>query len=70
MPHEASAIVIGRYAAPAAYLLHNLALASANEFVSFNELEFWQLIAAWDSRFPELGLGSFRNMFELDLAGA
>ena len=65
---DAMAIGIGRYAGPVAYVLHNFALASANDFVGFDEVEFWRLLAAWDGRYPELGVSGFRKMFEWDLA--
>ncbi|QKG53699.1 hypothetical protein [Hymenobacter sp. BRD67] len=68
IPHDISAINIGRYAAPVAYALHNFALASANDFVNFDEVAFWRMLDAWDARFPELGFSGFRKMFEWDLA--
>ena len=68
VPSDASAITIGRYAAPVAYALHNFALASANDFVGFDEAAFWKMLAAWDARLPELGFGNFQKMFEWDLA--
>ena len=65
---DATAVGIGRHAGPVAYMLHNFALDCANDFVSFDETDFWKMLAAWDIRYPELGISGFRKMFEWDLA--
>lgn len=67
-PSGTVAVSIGQYAALIAYALHNFALASANDFIDFDEAAFWEMLAAWDARFPELEFSSFRKMFEWDLA--
>jgi hypothetical protein len=59
-----------RYASPTAYALHNVALASANDFAGFDEVAFWQGIATWDARFPRLKTGNLRSLFESDLIEA
>ena len=68
IPDERSAVTTGRYAAPVAYALHNFALASANDFIGFDEAAFWKMLVAWDVRFPELGLSGFQKQFDWDLA--
>ena len=68
IPGETSAVATGRYAAPVAYALHNFALASANDFIDFDEAAFWEMLAAWDARFPALGFSGFRKQFDWDLA--
>jgi hypothetical protein len=68
VPSETSAVTTGRYAAPVAYALHNFALASANDFIGFDEVAFWKMLAAWDACFPELGFSSFKKQFDWDLA--
>jgi hypothetical protein len=67
IPEDASAVAIGRYAAPVAYALHNFALAAANDFIDFDEAAFWKMMDGWDTRFPKLGFSGFRKMFEWDL---
>jgi hypothetical protein len=67
-PDDASAVVIGRHAAPVAYALHNFALTVANDFVGFDEVAFWKMLDGWNARFPELGFSKFRQLFEWDLA--
>jgi hypothetical protein len=68
VPEDASAVAIGRHAAPVAYALHNFALAAANDFVRFDEVAFWEMLDGWNARFPELDFSNFRRMFEWDLA--
>ena len=43
---DVMAVGIGRHAGPVAYALHNFALASANDFVGFDEAAFWKMLAA------------------------
>jgi hypothetical protein len=49
-------------------VLHNFALASANDFINFDEAAFWKMLHAWEARFPELGFSGFQKMVEYDLA--
>jgi hypothetical protein len=44
VPKNATATAIGRYAAPVAYTLHNFVLASANDFIGFDEVAFWKIL--------------------------
>ncbi len=68
IPDDSTAATIGRYAGPVAYALHNFALASSNDFVMFDETAFWELLTAWDKRYPEIGFINFRTLFEQDLS--
>jgi hypothetical protein len=67
IPEDASAMAIGRHAAPVAYALHNFALTVANDFIDFDEAAFWKMLEGWNIRFPEFGFNHFRQLFELDL---
>jgi hypothetical protein len=62
------AVMIGRYAGPVAYQLHNLALASVNDFVGFNEAAFWLGIDAFNSRNPDTLTSHYRKMFGWELS--
>ncbi|RYU84298.1 hypothetical protein [Hymenobacter persicinus] len=64
---EARAIRIGRHAGPVAYLLHNLALASVQDFVGFDEDAFWRSVEAFNNRNPSIAVPHFRKQFEADL---
>ena len=68
VPTDTTAINTGRHAAPVTYALHNFALASANDFIDFDEAAFWKMLGAWDARFPQLGFSDFRKQFDWDLA--
>ncbi|MBG8552864.1 hypothetical protein [Hymenobacter guriensis] len=58
------AIIKGRYAGPVAYQLHNLALASVNDFVDFDERHFWASIDSFNQRNPETNIIHLRVAFE------
>ena len=64
---DAQALIIGRYAGPVAYQLHNLALASVNDFTDFNEADFWASIDAFNARNPDTQITHFRILFERDI---
>ncbi|WP_310396970.1 hypothetical protein [Hymenobacter sp.] len=64
---DARAITIGKYAGPIAYQLHNLALASVNDFAGFDEALFWASIDAFKNRNPSIQITHFRLQFEQDL---
>jgi hypothetical protein len=61
---------IGRYAGPVAYQLHNLALASVQDFVGFNEAAFWLGIDAFNSRNPSTEISHYRRVFEWELSAS
>ncbi|MCR5888663.1 hypothetical protein LRS06_12980 [Hymenobacter sp. J193] len=58
------AIIKGKYAGPVAYQLHNLALASVNDFVDFDESHFWASINGFNQRNPDTTILHFRVVFE------
>jgi len=64
---DKQAIAIGKYAGPVAYQLHNLALASMNDFDGFDEANFWASIDAFNNINPDTQITHFRLQFELDL---
>jgi hypothetical protein len=57
-----------RCAGAVADWLHNLAFFSAVDFRGFNEEWFWRDFESARSRYPELGLEHYREMFERRLA--
>ncbi|WP_125921575.1 hypothetical protein [Hymenobacter lapidarius] len=61
------AIVIGKFAGPIAYQLHNLALASVNDFVEFQEAHFWDSINVFNKNNPDTQITHLRVQFERDL---
>jgi hypothetical protein len=65
--HDEQAVRIGRYAGPVAYQLHNLALASVQDFVGFDEAAFWLSIDAFNSRNPSTDVSHYRRVFEYEL---
>ena len=65
---DARAIVVGKYAGPVAYQLHNLALASVNDFADFNECQFWASIDGFNARNPDTQISHFRQMFDMNLS--
>ena len=65
---DARAIAIGRYAGPVAYQLHNLALASVNDFVDFDERQFWLSIDSFNERNPDSSIAHFKQSFNLHLS--
>jgi hypothetical protein len=64
---DKQAVRIGRYAGPVAYQLHNLALASVQDFVGFDEAAFWLGIDAFNSHNPSTDVSNYRRMFEYEL---
>jgi hypothetical protein len=64
---DTKAMHIGRQAGPTAYLLHNLALASVDDFVGFNEDAFWQAFEAFSSRNHTIPVEHLRTQFEAAL---
>ncbi|WP_125917012.1 hypothetical protein [Hymenobacter coccineus] len=64
---DKQAIAIGKFAGPVAYQLHNLALASVNDFIGFDEAHFWVSIDAFNHRNPDSQITHFRIQFERDL---
>jgi hypothetical protein len=64
---EEQAAGIGRYAGPVAYQLHNLALASVQDFVDVNEVAFWLSIDAFNSRNPSTEISHYKRVFEREL---
>ena len=58
---------LGRFAGPVAYQLHNLALASVNDFVGFDEAQFWSSVAAFNGHNPDTQLTYLQTQFERDL---
>jgi hypothetical protein len=67
---DEQAVRIGRYAGPVAYQLHNLALASINDFAGFNEAAFWLGIDAFNSRNPDTLISHYRKMFDWELSAS
>ena len=59
---------IGRYAGPVAYQLHNLALASVNNFAGFDEVGFWLGIDGFNARNPNTDISHYRKVFERELS--
>lgn len=55
------------YAGPVAYLLHNLALLSSENFEDFQEEEFWQGFENFERLYPEIDVSHFRRVFESQL---
>jgi hypothetical protein len=55
------------YAGPVGYLLHNLALLSAEDFDKFNEEYFWQGFERFSQLYPEIDVSHFRRVFESQL---
>ncbi|GAA3981164.1 hypothetical protein [Hymenobacter antarcticus] len=64
------AIAIGKFAGPVAYQLHNLALASVNDFVGFQEAHFWNSIDTFNTNNPDTQIAHLRIQFERDLLGS
>ena len=58
---------LGKFAGPTAYQLHNLALASVNDFIGFDETQFWRSLDAFDNRNPDTQMAYLRTQFERDL---
>jgi hypothetical protein len=67
---DEQAVGIGRYAGPVAYQLHNLALASVQDFVGFNEATFWLSIDAFNSRNPSTEISHYKRVFERELTAS
>ncbi|TFZ65834.1 hypothetical protein E4631_12045 [Hymenobacter sp. UV11] len=64
---DEQAVRIGRFVGPVAYQLHNLALASVNDFTAFDETAFWAGINEFNQRNPNMQLSHYRKTFELAL---
>lgn len=62
--------MIGRFAGPVAYQLHNLALASANDFSDFDEKLFWNSLDAFNQRNPDTQVFYYRKVFDWELANS
>jgi hypothetical protein len=56
------------YAGGVAYLLHNFALAAADEFIGFDEEAFWQMVENFSQKFPKMSILHFKKVFEMALA--
>ena len=67
---DEQAIRIGRYAGPVAYQLHNLALASVQDFAGFDEAEFWLGIDGFNSRNPDTQISHYQKIFEWELSAS
>jgi hypothetical protein len=67
---DEQAVRIGRYAGPVAYRLHNLALASVQDFVGFDETTFWLGIDTFNSRNPDTQISHYRAVFERELSAS
>jgi hypothetical protein len=65
---DTQALMIGRFAGPVAYQLHNLALASVTDFNSFDEASFWGNIDAFNQRNPDTHISHYRKVFDRELA--
>ena len=61
------AITIGKFAGPVAYQLHNLALASVNDFAGFQEAHFWHSLDTFNANNPDTQITHLRVQFERDL---
>ncbi|MCI1187970.1 hypothetical protein MON38_11110 [Hymenobacter sp. DH14] len=61
------AMKLGKFAGPVAYQLHNLALASVNDFVGFDEAQFWSSMDIFNNNNPDTQLTYLRTQFERDL---
>ncbi|MBF9239175.1 hypothetical protein I2I05_17355 [Hymenobacter sp. BT683] len=55
------------YAGAVAYLLHNFALAAADDFIAFDEATFWQGIESFSQANPQLSVLHFKKVFEMAL---
>jgi hypothetical protein len=64
---DEQATKLGKFAGPIAYQLHNLALASVNDFAGFDEAQFWHSMDAFNSHNPDTQLTYLRTQFERDL---
>jgi hypothetical protein len=58
---------LGRFAGPVAYQLHNLALASVNDFAGFDEANFWKSMDVFNHNNPDTQITNLRTQFERDL---
>jgi hypothetical protein len=47
-----------------AYWLHNLALASVDDFEGFNESAFWNQYEYFNDKFPDFGFGRYKKSFD------
>lgn len=50
-----------------AYWLHNLALSSSDDFVTFDEDGFWAQMKHFDSKYPQLDLKRYRELFDKEI---
>lgn len=64
------ALMIGRFAGPVAYQLHNLALASVNDFSDFNETAFWGNLDTFNQRNPDTQISHYRKVFDWELSNS
>ncbi|WP_345056639.1 hypothetical protein [Hymenobacter glaciei] len=56
------------YSGAVAYLLHNFALASADNFIAFDEAAFWRGMERFSQEYPQLSVLHFKKVFEMALA--
>ena len=70
LTNNKDATAIGKFAGPVAYQLHNLALASVNDFAGFNEVQFWASVDTFNSRNPDTQITHLYLQFERDLLGS
>ena len=64
---DKQAMKLGRFAGPVAYQLHNLALASVNDFVGFDDAQFWKSVELFNCHNPDTQIKHLRTQFERDL---
>jgi hypothetical protein len=64
------AIRISRYAGPVAYQLHNLTLASVQDFAGFDAAAFWLGIDAFNACNPDSHISHYRKIFEWELSAS
>jgi hypothetical protein len=67
---DEQAVRIGRYAGPVAYQLHNLALASVQDFTGFDESGFWLNTDAFNARNRDTQISHYRKMFDWELSAS
>ena len=64
---DKQATKLGKFAGPVAYQLHNLALASVNDFAGFDKAQFWRSMDAFNTHNPDNQLTYLRMQFKRDL---
>ena len=56
------------YSGAVAYLLHHFALAAAEDFIAFDEAEFWRGLDHFSQAIPQLSVMHFKKAFEFALS--